>query len=52
MRRGNSHYYCDSRRPELVNRMNTTRFSRRALVAYGFYNTAVEMTMRDRDRVH
>lgn len=53
VRRGNSHYYCDSRRrPELVNRMNTTRFSRRALVAYGYYVTAAAMIQRDRAAVH
>lgn len=53
VRRGNSHYYCDSRRrPELVNRMNTTRFSRRALAAYGFYATAAAMIQRDRAPVH
>lgn len=53
VRRGNSHYYCDSRRrPELVNRMNTTRFSRRALAAYGFYATAAAMIQRDRAITH
>ena len=50
---GNKTVFSDSRRcPELVNRTNSTNWSRRALVAYGFYNTAVQMTMRDRDRVH
>lgn len=53
VKRGNSHYYCDSRRhPELVNRMNSTRFSRRALVAYGFFATAAAMIQRDRAAVH
>ena len=53
VRRGNSHYYCDSRRrPELVNRMNSTRFSRRALVAYGFYNTASAMAQGAGAAVH
>lgn len=53
MRRGNSHYYCDSRRhPDLVNRLNTTRFSRRALVAYGYFATAAKMIQRDRAVVH
>ncbi len=53
VRRGNSHYYCDSRRyPDLVNRLNSTRFSRRALAAYGFYATAVRMTQRDQAKVH
>ena len=53
VRRGNSHCYCDSRRhPELVNRMNTTRFSRRALVAYGFYNTAAALSQGAGARVH
>lgn len=53
VKRGNSHCYCDSRRhPELVNRMNTTRFSRRALVAYGFYNTAAALSQGEGARVH
>lgn len=53
VRRGNSHYYCDSRRrPELVNRMNTTRFSRRALVAYGFYNTASALSQAEGAAIH
>ena len=53
VKRGNGHYYCDSRRhPDLVNRMNTTRFSRRALVAYGFFATAAAMIQRDRAAVH
>ena len=53
VRRGNSHYYCDSRRhPDLVNRLNSTRFSRRALVAYGFYNTAAAMAQGAGAAVH
>jgi hypothetical protein len=53
VRHRNSHYYCDSRRrPELVNVMNSTRFSRRALVAYGYYATAAAMIQRDRAAVH
>ena len=52
VKRGNSHYYCDSRRrPELVNRLAPSRFSRRALAAYGFYVTAATMIQRDRARV-
>lgn len=53
VKRGNGHYYCDSRRhPELVNRLSPTRFSRRALAAYGFYNTAAQMVQRSRAQVH
>jgi hypothetical protein len=53
VKRGNSHYYCDSRRhPDLVNRLNSTRFSRRALVAYGFYSTAVALSLGAGARVH
>jgi len=53
VKRGNSHYYCDSRRhPDLVNRLNSTRFSRRALVAYGFYNTASALSQGEGAAVH
>jgi hypothetical protein len=53
VKRGNSHYYCDSRRhPELVNRLSPARFSRRALVAYGFYNNAALLIARSRAAVH
>jgi hypothetical protein len=53
VKRGNSHYYCDSRRhPELVNRLSPTRFSRRALVAYGYFATAAAMIARSRAAVH
>lgn len=53
VRRGRGHYFCDSRRhPDLVNRLNSTRFSRRALVAYGYFATAAEMIARDRAKVH
>jgi hypothetical protein len=53
VKRGNTHYYCDSRRhPELVNRLNSTRFSRRALVAYGYFATAAAMIRRDQGMVH
>ncbi len=45
--------FSDSRRhPYLVNRLNAAQWSRRALVCYGFYNVAVEMTMRDRAAIH
>ena len=50
---GNRTVFSDSRRcPELVNRLNSTKWSRKALAAYGFYNTAVQMTMRDQGMVH
>ena len=53
VRRGNSHYYCDSRRhPELVNRLNPERYSRRALVAYGYYVTAAQMVIRRQAAIH
>lgn len=50
---GNRRVFSDSRRnPELVNRLNATMWSRRALVCYGFYNTAAHMASRDGARVH
>ena len=53
VRRGRGHYYCDSRRhPDLVNRLSPTRFSRRALAAYGFYNTAAQMHSRGGVAIH
>lgn len=45
--------FSDARRhPALVNRLNATTWSRRALVAYGFYNNASLMLARDGARVH
>jgi hypothetical protein len=53
VRRGRGHYYCDARRhPELVNRLSATRFSRRALVAYGFYNTAAALSHGEGAAIH
>jgi hypothetical protein len=53
VKRGNRHYYCDSRRhPDLVNRLSPTRFSRRGLAAYGYFVTAARMIQRDRAKVH
>ena len=53
VKRGNSHYYCDSRRrPELVNRLAPSRFSRRAISAYGFYLTAAAMAQGAGAAVH
>ena len=50
---GNKTVFSDSRRcPELVNRTNSTNWSRRALTAYGFYVTAATMTARDQGMVH
>ncbi len=50
---GNRTVFSDARRtPELVNRLNATKWSRRALVSYGFYNTAAQMASREGARVH
>lgn len=44
---GNRTVFSDSRRcPELVNRLNVAQWSCRALVCYGFYNTAATLTER------
>ena len=53
VKRGNGHYYCDSRRrPELVNRLAPSRFSRRAISAYGFYLTAAALAQGAGAAVH
>jgi hypothetical protein len=45
--------FSDARRtPELVNRLNVSQWSRRALVAYGFYNTAAALSLGEGARVH
>jgi len=45
--------FSDARRdPELVNRLSATAWSRRALVAYGFYNNASMLLARDQGTVH
>jgi hypothetical protein len=50
---GNRTVFSDSRRcPELVNRLNSSQWSRRALAAYGFYVTAATMTERDQAITH
>lgn len=42
---GQRRVFSDARRnPELVNRLNVAQWSRRALVCYGFYNTAAAMS--------
>lgn len=53
MKVGRKTVFCDARRnPELVNRNNASRFSRRALTAYGFYNVASAMSQRAGAAVH
>lgn len=50
---GNRTVFSDSRRcPELVNRLNSAKWSRKALVAYGFYNTASALSQGWGERVH
>jgi hypothetical protein len=46
---GNRTVFSDSRRcPEVVNRLSASKWSRRALVCYGFYNTAAAMSQGGR----
>lgn len=53
MKVGRKMVFCDARRnPELVNRNNASRFSRRALTAYGFYNVASAMSQGAGAAVH
>jgi hypothetical protein len=52
-RLGRRTVFCDARRnPEHVHRTSASRFSRRALVAYGFFNTAAQMNSRGGSAVH
>lgn len=45
--------FSDARRhPGLVNRLNVTMWSHRALVCYGFYNNASLLLARDQGTVH
>lgn len=45
--------FSDARRtPELVNRLNVYQWSRRALVAYGFYNTAAALSQGEGAAIH
>ena len=50
---GNKTVFSDSRRcPELVNRTNALQWSRRALVAYGFFNTASALSQGEGAAIH
>ena len=50
---GNKTVFSDSRRcPELVNRTNALQWSRRALTAYGFYNTASALSQGEGAAIH
>ena len=50
---GRKTVFCDSRRaPAQVRMTDTARFSRKVLVAYGFYANAAELSQRDGARLH
>lgn len=52
-RLGNRQVFCDARRhPAHVHITSADRFSRRALVAYGFYNTAAVLSQSEGAKVH
>jgi hypothetical protein len=52
-RLGNRTVFCDARRhPAHVHITSADRFNRRALIAYGFYNTAATLSQAEGAAVH